>query len=70
VREDAVEGRDYDPAELCFVWDETTKQDKGLIELNALGVASRGYVPGPYSRLESLTADFTDRYLELMSGAS
>jgi phenylpropionate dioxygenase-like ring-hydroxylating dioxygenase large terminal subunit len=70
VREDALEGRDYDPVELRFVWDETTKQDKELIELNAAGVASRGYVPGPYSRLESLTADFVDRYLGLMSGAT
>jgi Rieske 2Fe-2S family protein len=69
VREDAVAGRDFDVSDLCFVWDETTKQDKGLIELNAAGVASRGYVPGPYSRLETLTADFIDRYLELMSGA-
>jgi phenylpropionate dioxygenase-like ring-hydroxylating dioxygenase large terminal subunit len=52
------------------VWDETTKQDKELIELNAQGVASRAYVPGPYSRLENLTADFVDRYLELMSGTT
>jgi phenylpropionate dioxygenase-like ring-hydroxylating dioxygenase large terminal subunit len=70
VREDAVAGRDYDLGELCFLWDETTKQDKELIELNAAGVRSRGYSPGPYSRLESLTADFIDRYLALMSGAS
>jgi len=70
VREDAQEGRDYDVGELCFVWDETTKQDKELIELNAQGVASRAYVPGPYSRLENLTADFVDRYLELMSGTT
>jgi phenylpropionate dioxygenase-like ring-hydroxylating dioxygenase large terminal subunit len=70
VREDAVAGRDYDLGELCFLWDETTKQDKELIELNAAGVRSRGYRPGPYSRLESLTADFIDRYLALMSEAS
>jgi phenylpropionate dioxygenase-like ring-hydroxylating dioxygenase large terminal subunit len=70
VREDAVADRDYNLGELLFVWDETTKQDKELIELNAAGVASRGYVPGPYSRLESLTADFIDRYLALMSGAT
>ena len=69
VRADAVEGRDYDLANLRWLWDETTQQDKGIIELNAAGVASRGYVPGPYSTLESMTADFVDRYLALMSEA-
>jgi Rieske 2Fe-2S family protein len=67
VRADAIEGRDYDLVKLCWLWDETTRQDKSLIELNAAGVASRGYTPGPYSRLESMTADFIDRYLQLMT---
>jgi Rieske 2Fe-2S family protein len=67
VRADAVEGKDYDLATLRWLWDETTQQDKGIIELNAAGVASRGYVPGPYSKLESMTADFVDRYLALMT---
>src|ERR1700722_14277161 len=66
VRGDAVEGRDYEIADLCWLWDETTKQDKSIIELNAAGVASRGYVPGPYSQLEGMTADFIDPYLALM----
>lgn len=66
VRADAVEGRDYDVAKLCWLWDETTKQDKSIIELNAAGVASRGYAPGPYSQLEGMTVDFIDRYLALM----
>ena len=69
VRSDAREGVDYDPAKLCWLWDETTKQDKSIIELNAAGVASRGYTPGPYSTLESGTADFIDRYLKLMAAA-
>lgn len=67
VRNDAIEGRDYDIASLCWLWDETTKQDKSIIELNAAGVASRGYVPGPYSQLEGMTSDFVDRYLALMT---
>jgi Rieske 2Fe-2S family protein len=67
VKADAVEGRDYDVDNLCWLWDETTRQDKSLIELNAAGVGSRGYVPGPYSKLESMTQDFVDRYLKLMS---
>lgn len=69
VRADAVEGEDYDPAELCWLWDETTKQDKDIIELNAKGVASRGYRPGPYSELEWMTGDFVRRYLDVMDGS-
>jgi Rieske 2Fe-2S family protein len=68
VRGDAREGIDYDPQTLRWLWDETTKQDKSIIELNAAGVASRGYRPGPYSTLESMTADFVARYLKLMAG--
>ena len=67
VREDAREGVDYDAEKLRWLWDETTKQDKSIIELNAAGVASRGYVPGPYSKLEGMTADFIERYLALMA---
>ena len=68
VRSDAREGVDYDPDKLRWLWDETTKQDKSIIELNSSGVASRGYAPGPYSTLESMTADFIERYLKLMAG--
>jgi phenylpropionate dioxygenase-like ring-hydroxylating dioxygenase large terminal subunit len=67
VREDAREGTDYDVKNLRWLWDETTKQDKSIIELNAAGVSSRGYRPGPYSTLESMTADFIERYLGLMA---
>lgn len=70
VREDAREGVDYDVQKLCWLWDETTKQDKGIIELNAAGVASRGYLPGPYSTLEKMSADFIHRYLALMARTS
>src|SRR5580692_899890 len=68
VRSDAVEGKDYDVASLCWVWDQTTQQDKSIIELNAAGVRTRGYAPGPYSKLEGGTVDFVGRYLELMAG--
>lgn len=69
VRGDAEPGRDYDPAALRWLWDETTKQDKALIELNARGVETRGYQPGPYADLESGTADFVKRYVALMCEA-
>ena len=68
VRGDAREGVDYVPAKLRWLWNETTRQDKSIIELNSAGVATRGYVPGPYSTLESMTADFVARYLKLVAG--
>ena len=67
VRADAIAGKDYDVAELCWLWDQTTQQDKSIIELNAAGVRSRGYVPGPYSKLEGMTREFLERYLELIA---
>jgi Rieske 2Fe-2S family protein len=67
VRGDAREGVDYDERKLRWLWETTTDQDKGLIELNASGVATRGYVPGPYSTLEGMTDDFVRRYLKLMA---
>lgn len=68
VRADAREGVDYDVDRLCWLWDRTTRQDKDLIELNAAGVASPAYRPGPYSSLETMTEDFIERYLTLMRG--
>ena len=70
VRADAREGIDYDCARLRWLWDQTTLQDKSIIELNAAGVTSRGYAPGPYSTLEPMAADFIARYLRLMGGAA
>jgi Rieske 2Fe-2S family protein len=68
VRGDASE-ESVDMARLLWLWDTTTQQDKSLIELNAAGVASPVYVPGPYSKLESVAADFVHRYRTLMNMA-
>ena len=70
VREDARAGVDYDEAGLRWLWENTTEQDKDLIELNAAGVATRGYVPGPYSTLERMAEDFVRRYLKLMAAGA
>jgi Rieske 2Fe-2S family protein len=51
---------------LTFMWDVTTKQDKQLIEDNAAGVRSRAYRPGPYTALESQSAQFVQTYVEAM----
>jgi Rieske 2Fe-2S family protein len=66
IRNDA---KDVDSAEVRWMWDVTTRQDKELIELNAQGVRSKGYEPGPYSNLEQIGADFLARYVDLMRRA-
>ncbi len=52
VRGDAVEGVDYDPAKLRWLWDVTTAADKRITEDNQKGVNSRYYQPGPYAPVE------------------
>lgn len=54
---------DVDVERMVWLWDVTTIQDKRLIERNAAGVRSQAYVPGPYTKLESRTAQFIERYL-------
>lgn len=49
VHKDAVEGVDYDLAELTHVWTETNDQDRRIVEENAFGIRSPAYEPGPYS---------------------
>lgn len=64
VRNDAVEGKDYDLERLTWLWHVTTGQDKVLAENNQLGVESRSYTPGPYSLLEDSVNRFVQWYLE------
>ncbi|MDH2356504.1 aromatic ring-hydroxylating dioxygenase subunit alpha [Bradyrhizobium sp. SSUT112] len=68
VDADAVEGRDYNLANLIKVWDETNLQDRDLIERNQRGVNSAGYRPGPYSQESEMgVVNFVDWYCEMMS---
>jgi len=48
---------------MVWLWDVTTVQDKAIVELNAQGVRSRAYTPGPYSTLEPGPAALIHRYL-------
>jgi Rieske 2Fe-2S family protein len=59
----AEAGRDYDPQELCWLWDVTSQADKQIIERNQLGVLSRAYQPGPYSKMEPGTRQYVERYV-------
>ena len=40
------------------LWDRTNREDWHISELSQLGISSRGYTPGPYSRREELLAAF------------
>ncbi|HUS55698.1 MAG TPA: aromatic ring-hydroxylating dioxygenase subunit alpha [Thermohalobaculum sp.] len=52
VRQDAVEGRDYQLGALIWLWDVTTKDDERIIRNNQAGVDSIRYRPGPLSSME------------------
>jgi Rieske 2Fe-2S family protein len=47
-------------------WDVTNRQDWDIIERGQLGVASRRYVPGPYSPRESIPAAWDREYRRVM----
>jgi glycine betaine catabolism A len=65
VHKDAVEGVDYDVADLKELWVKTNQQDRELAENNHRGVLSPGFTPGPYSPdAESLALRFSDWYCD------
>ena len=39
-------------------WDQANREDWRISELSQLGIASRAYTPGPYSRREELLHAF------------
>ncbi|WP_119153479.1 aromatic ring-hydroxylating oxygenase subunit alpha [Caldimonas tepidiphila] len=67
VHKDAVEGVDYDVANLTKVWNATNDQDRRLVEESQVGVASGAYEPGPYSPYtEELVEKFCNWYVGRM----
>ena len=48
----------FKPDDGVEFWDMTNKQDWHICEQSQLGVESRAYTPGPYSRRESLSVQF------------
>jgi Rieske 2Fe-2S family protein len=71
VHADAIEGRDYDVSKVTALWDVTNAQDKWLTTINQQGVASRAYVPGPYSNgQEDDVEHFVTWYLSHFSDAT
>jgi Rieske 2Fe-2S family protein len=47
-------------------WDMTNREDWEMCELSQLGVQSRVYRPGPYSKRESLSVAFDREYLRAL----
>jgi Rieske 2Fe-2S family protein len=63
VRSEAVEGVDYDVADLTRVWLATNEQDQRIVRESQLGMNAPSYEPGPYSHLhESGVSQFLDWY--------
>ena len=64
VPADAVEGVDYDVADVVALWDVTNRQDFWLSELNQRGIESPAYEPGPYNAaMEDDVQHFISAYL-------
>jgi len=57
----------FNPADAIAFWDVTNRQDWDIVARSQLGVASRRYVPGPYSPRESIPAAWDREYLRLMA---
>ena len=60
---DAAAEPGFHPDDGVSFWDETNRQDWHMCEQSQLGVASRAYLPGPYSPRESISAAFDREYL-------
>ena len=56
----------FDPADGIEFWDMTNRQDWHICERSQLGVSSRAYRPGPYSRREALPAQFDREVLRAL----
>ena len=64
VDQKAVEGKDYTLDRLLPIWDVTNRQDWAICTDQQLGVSSKAYVPGPFSKVrERNVAHFLDWYL-------
>jgi glycine betaine catabolism A len=71
VREDAVEGKDYDLEKMLPFWQLTNEQDWEICTWQQRGVDSIGYEPGPLSTRKEYNVDaFIRWYLQQMRAVS
>ena len=57
---------DFHPEDAVEFWDLTNRQDWHVCELSQQGIASRAYLPGPYSPRESIPAAWDREYLRAL----
>jgi Rieske 2Fe-2S family protein len=67
---DTIARADFDPSDAVEFWDLTNSQDWHICELSHAGIASRAYVPGPYSPRESVPAAWDREYLARMNDSA
>lgn len=65
-RPESINENGFDPSQAIEFWDLTNRQDWEVCELAQSGMSDPGYVPGPYSNLESVVAAFDRHYLAAM----
>jgi len=59
----------FNPDDGVEFWDMTNRQDWHICEQSQLGVQSRAYRPGPYSKRESLSVQFDREVLKSLGSA-
>lgn len=67
VKNDAIEGQDYDKDKLMWLWDTTTFADETIIVNNQKGVNSIKYQSGPFTDKENSARSFIQWYLSVIS---
>lgn len=63
---DSLNNPEFNPEDGIDFWDMTNRQDWHICEESQIGVMSRKYVPGPYSKRESISAQFDREVLKAL----
>ena len=63
---DSLNNPEFNPEDGIDFWDMTNRQDWHICEQSQAGVMSRMYTPGPYSRRESISAQFDREVLKAL----
>ena len=67
---DTLTDPSWDPEDGIQFWDMTNRQDWHICEQSQLGVQSRVYQPGPYSKREALSVQFDREVLKALGARS
>jgi Rieske 2Fe-2S family protein len=63
---DSLNNPEFNPEDGIDFWDMTNRQDWHICEESQVGVLSRKYTPGPYSKRESISAQFDREVLKAL----